>query len=340
MAGYAGWIPQVQTKYLIQGLFSEPIFQQLLATGIMDIDGLQDLVLKGDFITIPQALYPDDFQAVDLTSTAPYTGTRVNTVNAHAPVLRRFTAMSFTEHDDIRTNENWRELLAMQVGNKVAKDVIQELNAALQGALNVPGLNHIRAEDGAITVQDIRASKRLMGDQGGYVDTMLIHPDVWSDLFYDITTNYKYSGNLSGTWLENQTFQSLFGVSNVVISQDLAPVGGNSSETLDSSGSKYYTYLFKKHQNQDMLQNGQPIYFGYQRSPSYSEFLDSRVPSSLVQPKWNMDFVLGVRGMSFTSSIVNPAKTDLATSANWSIATSDTRNVGVVAITSRGAVQG
>jgi hypothetical protein len=334
MAAYAGYIPVIQTPYLLQGMFSEEKFQMLLAAGVMNAEPIDGVINKGDKVNIPQAIQVDDFSSVDLTSTTAVTGTRATTNNALAPIVRHYTAMSFTEHDDIRTRENWRELFAASAGNKLAKDVILTMHNSLIGAIQTSGLNHLVTENGPITTQSIRRAKRLLSDQGHNVDSMLIHPDVWSDLFYDITTQYKFSGPMSGEWLANGEFESMFGIRNVIVSADIVAVGGGSS---DSYHDQYYTWFFKRNDPNVEEGLGGPIYYGYQAEPRYAEFVDSRVPSTLFQPKWNTDYCLGVRGLAFNGPN-NPAMTDLNAAANWALATNDTRNVGVVACFTEGAV--
>jgi hypothetical protein len=335
MASYGGYIPVAQTPYLIQGMFSQKKFAALLASGVLNAEAIDAAIRKGDSITIPQTIEVDDFSSVDLTSTVAVTGTRANTNNAKAPIVRKYTAMSFTEHDDVRTGENWREKFAVTAGNKLAKDAIITMHSMLQGVINVSGLNHLFTKSGTFVAQDIRAAKKLLGDQGDMVDTMMMHSQVFSDFIYDLTVNYKYAGTLSGEWLQDGYIESVFGVKNIIISDDLTATAGASS---DASGDQYYTWLFKRNDAasaEDGL--GGPIYFGYQAEPRYAEFVDSRVPSTLFQPKWNTDYCIGVRGMTFNGP-TNPLTTDLEQSSNWAQANNDSRNVGVVGIFSKGGV--
>ena len=340
----------------LQGMFSEEKISQLLATGVLNIQSLGDAIQKqGDTVNIPQAIQVDDLQTVDLTSTSAYTGTRATTVNAKTPILRHFTAMSFTESDDIRTQENWREKFAASAGNKVAKDAIVSLNAMLQGVINVSGLNHlldyrshvgatgtsgITGKNGSLTIDALRKAKALLSDQGNHVDTMLIHPSVYADLWADILSTYHFGGSLASEWIQNSQMEAMFGIKNVIVSADVTPVASSGSTTADFYN--YYTWLFKSQTTEVDKGNGGPIYYGYQAMPRYAEFVDSRVPSTLFQPKWNVDFALGVRGVAYTGAstavTINPSATDLATALNYSLATSDTRNIGVLGIESFGGI--
>jgi hypothetical protein len=317
-------------------MFSQEKFAMLLASGVLNAKPMDGFINSGDKITIPTAIQADDLSVVDLTSVTAATGTRASTNNQIAPVLRHYTIMHFSEHDNVRTNENWRELFAASAGNKLAKDVIKTLNSVLQGVINVGGLGHVHdAQANPITTQDIRKAKKLLGDQGHNVDTMLIHPDVWSDLFYDITTTYKYSGPMSGQWLANGQFESMFGIRNVIVSNDVTPIASASSAY---AGDVYYTWLFKSAPDVEAGEEslGGPVFFGYQAAPRYSEFTDTRVPSTLTTVKWNTDYVLGVRGMAYSGSYGSPTTADLVNASNWAQANADDRMVGLVAIKSQG----
>lgn len=357
MAAYAGYIPVAQTRYLMQGLFSEEKFAQLMATGVLNLTNIEENIIKrGDAINLPQAIQIDDLTDVDLTLPAsPPAPTRATTNNAKAPVLRKFISMTATEHDNIRTDENWLDLFAESAGNKMAKNILVNLNAMLQGVLNVAGLNHLydatgvagtggasgvltgsgkTGVTGAMTVQAIRKATSLLGDQGQNVKCMLMNSAVWYDLVWDLTTNYHFSGDMSGGWIETGAMgAAMMGVDSFIISDDIVPVG-----VTESAGSVYYSYLFKNAFGAPDRGLGGPIVFGYQAPPRYKQFTDSRFSSTQFTYGWNQDFVLGVRGMAFGGAALPPALTDIANSSNWAAATNDTRNVGVVGIKSYGGL--
>ena len=350
MAAYAGYLPIAQTRYLLQGLFSEEKFAQLLATGVLNMTNVgQDVILKGDSINIPQAISIDDLSDVDLTLPgSPPSPTRGTTNNAKAPILRKAITMTATEHDNIRTGENWLQMFAYSAGNKFAKDILINLNAMLQGVINVAALAHLydasgiagatgtsgkTGVTGAMTVNALRAAKKLLGDQMQHVDTCLINSMVWADLLWDLQNTYKYSGSMSGGWIENMDFQSLMGIKSFIVSDDMVPVG-----TTESSGSLYYTWLFKKPAGTPDGALGGPIIFGYQAAPRFDMFHDGRFTSSQDTYKWNHDYVLGVRGMHFGGSATPPSQTDMATQGNWTVTSNDTRNVGVIGIKTTGGL--
>lgn len=343
-------IPIAQTRYLLQGLFSEEKFAQLLATGVLNLTNIeQDIIKKGDAINLPQAIQIDDLTDVDLTLPAvPPTPTRGTTNNAKAPVLRKAITMTATEHDNIRTDENWLNLFAESAGNKFAKNILINLNAALQGIINVAALAHLydasgiagltgtsgkTGVTGAMTVNALRAGKKLLGDQMQHVDSALLNSQVWADLLWDLQNTYKYSGSMSGGWIENMDFMSLMGIKSFIVSDDMVPVG-----TTESAGSLYYTWLFKSAFGAPDRGLGGPIVFGYQAPPRFDMFHDARFTSSQDTYKWNQDYVLGCRGMAFGGVATPPSLTDLSTSGNWTVAANDTRNVGVIGIKSTGGL--
>ena len=350
MAAYAGYLPIVQTRYLMQGLFSEEKFAMLLATGVLNVTNIgEDIIKKGDAINLPQAIQIDDLSDVDLTlPSSPPSPTRATTNNAKAPVLRKFVTMTATEHDNIRTGENWLNLFAESAGNKFAKNILVNLNAMLQGVINVAALAHLydasgvvgatgssgkTGVTGAMTVNALRAGKKLLGDQMQHVDTALINSQVWADLLWDLQNNYKYSGSMSGGWIENMDFQSLMGIKSFIVSDDITPVG-----VTESAGSVYHTWLFKSAFGAPDRGLGGPVVFGYQAPPRFDMFHDARFSSSQDTYKWNQDYVLGVRGMAFGGTATPPALTDLANSTNWTVASNDTRNTGVIGIKSYGGL--
>lgn len=203
MAAYAGYVPIVQSRFFLEGLFSSERFAQLMATGVLNIDHLQEVQIKADYITLPQAQQVDDFSSVDLTSTDVGSSTRVTTNNGRAPVVRHYTMKQATRHDDLRTGENWAELMAGTAGNKAAKDIIKTAVAAMKGALAVSGVNHTYdvtaitgtasgALAGSLTVDALRNAKVLLGDQGEYITAALLHSKQWNQLLFDLQNNYKY----------------------------------------------------------------------------------------------------------------------------------------------------
>lgn len=330
------YIPISQTRYFRERLFSTPKFAQLMASGAMGPDELSnDVLAKGDLITLPKSVQAAAFGRVDLTSTTAASGTRVATNDGKAPVIRDYSLNYFLAHDEIRANENWREKLDATAGNQAAKSIIQNLDSSLQGALAALTTTHTSDKTGqAMTVQFIRGAKKLLGDQYDTLDTLLIHSAVWADLIYDLTTTYKYSGNLSGEWLMDGYITNVMGVSKIILSDDLTAEAGATSSAGDDV---YHTYIFN---SSDTVPGFQPIYFGYQAEQRIEEFIDARVPSTQAFRKYSMDYVLGIRGMAYTAAITTnpPSKTDLATSGNWLMKSESHKNVGVVEIKSAGNV--
>ena len=332
----ANYIPTSQTRYFREKLFSAPKFAQLMAAGVMGPDPMDAEVLsKGDVINLPKTVQAAAFGRVDLTSTTAASGTRVATNDGKAPVLRDYSLNYFLSHDQIRANENWRQHLDESAGNQASKNVISNLDNALKGALAAMTTSHTSNQTGsALTVQFIRGAKALLGDQYDTLDTMLVHSAAWADLIYDLTVNYKYSGNMSSEWLADGYISNVMGISKIIVSDDLTADAGATSSAGDDV---YHTYIFN---SSDSVPGFQPIYFGYQSEARIEEFVDARVPSTQVHRKYSMDYVVGIRGVAYSAAITTnpPAKTDLATSGNWTPATEDHRNVGVVQVLSAGNV--
>ena len=326
------YVPTRQVPFVLQGLFSNEKFAQLLAADILSSDILGEAVNAGDFINIPQAVQIPDLSRVDLTSTTAASGTRVSTNDSKCPVVRDYSMPIFTKADVLRTGEDFESLNARTAGNKMAKSIIQNLDATLKGVIGTVTSHSVNATAGAagaMVVQDIRKAKRLLGDQYDRATVMLIHPDVFTDLIADLTGTYKYSGNLSGQWLVDGLVQNVMGINKIIVSSDLSAAAGATSSQGDDS---YYTWIFAP--QEDGI--GAPVHFGYQAQPRVEQFVDVRVPDTLTYQKFSLDYAVGVRGMKWNASTPNPTLANLADNTKWDAAYEDHRNVGVVCVRSGG----
>lgn len=326
------YVPTKQTPYVLQGLFSNEKFAQLLAADIMTNDVLGDAVNSGDFINIPQNVQIPDMSRVDLTSTSAAAGTRVSTNDSKCPVVRDYSMPIYTKADMLRAGEDFEALNARTAGNKMAKSIIQNLDATLKGVIGVVTSHSVNATagaTGAIAVQDLRKAKRTLADQYDRATVMLIHPDVFTDLIYDLTVNYKYSGSLSGQWLVDGYIQNVMGINKIIVSSDLTAGAGATSSQGDDS---YYTWIFAP--QEDGI--GAPVHFAYQAQPRVEDFVDVRVPDTLHYQKFSLDYAIGVRGMKWNDTTPNPTLANLADNSKWAAAYEDHRNVGVVCIRSGG----
>lgn len=321
----SSYIPTVQAGYVLEGLFSNAKFAQLMASGIFSMDTVENLVSDGgDFINVPSLVQMDDFARTDITSTSAVVGTRIASYAGKLPVLRDYSHKSLTEHDMIRTGENFFPMLARDAGNKVAKRVIKQLDGNLKACLTVAGVNHVKDTTAACTVANLIAAKSKLGDQADTLSTMLVHSKVWVDLLRDFVATYSANAVVSGDVIKNGSLATVLGIGKIVISDDLTADAGATSSSGDDI---YWTYF---------LAPG-AIQFGYQAEPRVKIFEDSRVPSTLITFAYKMDYCVGVKGYSFGGS-ANPTDADYALYTNYSVATEDVRNIGAVALKSYGAV--
>jgi hypothetical protein len=308
----SGFVPIVNTFFYLEGLFSEEKYQQLVASKVLDTGTIDGTVSKGDYVTIPRVVQAADFSRVVLTDTAAAAGTRIASNSGVLSVLRDASINTLTKHDELRTGADFQAMLARSAGNKFAKRMISQLDNSLKGALNSYSIHTKALGNNPITVQGVRAAKAKLGDQGQNLRTMLMHSSVWYDLVYDLVQNYKYMGVTSGTIIEEGKLDTIMGVRNIIISDDITPDAGYTT----SSQAIYPTYLLGENS----------IYLAWQREVETEEFLDSRVPSTLHYIKFSMDYVVGPRAFKFTGGS-NPSAGDLADDGNWTASTEDHRNV-------------
>lgn len=320
----SSYIPVLQTGYFLEGLFSNEKYMQLEASGVIDRNTLSEVASKGDSIHIPKLAQAAPFVRCDVTDTAAATGTRISSNAGKLPVLRDVSINTLTTHDALRTGENFDPMLATSAGNQMAKRIIKQVDGALKGSLGALATHTKALGSNALTVQGVRQAKAKLGDQGQNLHTMLVHSKVWYDLVYDLIQNYKYMGITSGKIIEEGKLDTIMGIRNIVISDDLVPDAGATSSAGDDI---YHTYLL----------GSASIYESFQRIIGVEEFNDVRVPSTMRFVKFSMDYVAGPRGLAFTGSD-NPIDADFANSSNWAPRTEDHRNILVAQVTSLGGV--
>ena len=321
----SAYIPVVQTAFWLEGLFSTEKYQQLTASGVLDTGTLQETARKGDVVNIPRLVQAADYVRVAVTDTSAAAGTRISSNAGALPVLRDASINTLTKHDELRTGEDFSAMLSKSAGNKFAKRLIKQIDAGLGGALTAMATHTKNLGANALTVQAVRQAKAKLGDQGQNLHTMLIHSEVWYDLVYDLVQNYKYMGVTSGKIIEQGQLDTIMGIRNIIISDDLVESEG---VTTKSAGDDVFTTY--------LLGEGS-IYLAFQRLVEVEEFIDSRVPSTLQYIKFGMDYVAGPRGFAFTGSS-NPLDADYANSSNWASRTEDHRNVMAAQVHSYGGV--
>ena len=318
----AGYIPVVQTAYFMEKYFSEEKYMQLEASGVIDRGTLDDTAKKGDFVNTPKLVQAAPFTRSDVTSTDTTGGTRISSNAGKLPVLRDVSINKISEHDDIRTGENFEVMLASSAGNQMAKRTVKQLDRSLKGALGAITTHTRTTYPSALTVQAVRQCKAQLGDQGQNLHTMLVHSKVWFDLVRDLIENYKYMGVTSGKIIEEGKLDTIMGIRNIIISDDLIPDAGTGSSTLSPA---YNTYLLGE----------KCIYQEFQRLLNVQTWSDVRVQSTLHYVKFSMDYVLGPTAVKFSGS-ANPADDDFANSSNWAISTEDLRNANYASIVTVG----
>jgi len=322
----SNYIPVVQSKYVLEGLFSNAKFSQLMASGLFEMDIVENQVQQGgDYINVPSIVQVDDFARVDITSTAAAVGTRIASYAGKLPVLRDYSHKSLTETDEIRTNEDFLPKLSMSAGNKVAKRSIVMLDKNLKAVLTAQS-THIKditaATTKTVNVEALLDTKVLLGDQSQDLSIMLVHSKAINNLYKQLGAGSGYAGNavVAGDMIRSGALNTILGVGTIVVSDDLTADAGATSSAGDDI---YWTYLFKPG----------AVFFGYQAAPRFDRFVDSRVPSTLITYSWKMDYTIGAKGFSY-NGVANPSDAVFADNAQYSVQTEDHRNVGIVALKS------
>lgn len=323
------YIPTIQSGYVLEGMFSNPKWQQLLTSGVIDFDTIRAAwgsVKAGDYVNIPALVQSADFQRANIGSSSDVTFTDPSTNDDKAVVLRDLAGNKWKKHDEIRSGETFLDKYSMSAGNKLAKRFLGQLGRIVNGALDAlataaPTTTHTQDNTGSpITVNMIRAAKARMGDESG-LNTALIHSHVWWDLVKDLQ-GYNDLDIVGGEVIRSSRLNEVMGIGTWVISDDMPNVASGFSTDDDNI---YSTFL---------LGPGS-LYFAYQQEPDIE--LDENIlkPSTLRYMKVSMDYVLHLRGLAWGGS-ANPADSDLSTGGNWSYATEDHKNVRAVKILSAG----
>lgn len=323
----ANYVPTIQTRYLPQGLFSQPKFASLMSTGAIDVATIEDVFAgkrAGDFVNVPRYVQAAGFTRVPIASASAASFTAVSTNDGKVPVLRDISPNKWYKHDMTRTGEDFGRNLGMTVGNKLAKRSISVLDYQLQACLNVATYStHLNDITGAgtktLNVLDVQEARALMGDQATELKTMLVHSKPWNSLLQDLITNYKYAGIWSGELLERGDLEGILGVRNVIVSDDLTCEGSATTTTGDDY---YYTYL---------LAEG-AAYMAYQKNPEVEVWEDVTNADTIHYEKVSVDYVMSPRGFSFATT--NPTDANLIDPTKWTYAAEDHRNVRFVAIKS------
>ena len=326
---YAGYIPVVQSKFMLEGLFSNAKFAQLMGSGLFDAATLASVIDKGgDFANVPLVVSAPDFTHIDLTSDAANTGTRISTNTGKIPICRDVSQVALTQVDRVRTGEEWIGKMSLSAGNKIAKRSIKQLDRILKATLTAQG-THIKditaASTKTVNIGALQDCKTLLGDQAADLSIMLIHSKAVNNLYKELSgsasSGYAANAIVAGDMIRNGALNSILGVGTIIVSDDLTKEYGTGSST---GSDEYWTYLCRPN----------AVHFAYQEAPTFSEFVDSRVPSTMYTLSWRMEYCLGPKGFAWNTT-ANPDDTDLGDNTHWVVATEDHRNVGIVALVSQ-----
>lgn len=334
----AFYVPVIQTPYLVEGLFSEEKFARLMSAGVMDFSTLAQAFpgkTVGDLVNLPNYVQVPDAQHVDLAATDPVnsglTFTGVSTNDSVSPILRDVIPYSWTEHDRIRTGEDFERLASITAGNKIAKRTLQQTFRVLDAAIyattqatthNFDQTAAYATTSGCLTVASIRKAKALCGDQGVNLKTMLCHSAPFADLLNDLIVNYKYNAASIQAILTGE-LDAVMGVSNIIVSDDITAVANAVSGAPDV----YSNFL---------LGPG-ALFYAYVENPRVESWSDIRTPNTNNIEKVTFDYAIGPRGVKYTST-ANPTDGRLGSGAYWTVTSEDHRNVRVARIQSYGGI--
>jgi hypothetical protein len=320
------YIPVVQTQYVLEGLFSTPKFQALLASGALDMTTLEaafGATKAGDYVNIPALVQFPDMARIDISSAADLSPTAAATNDGKGVVLRDAGMAQWTRHDATRSGEDFMAKNALTSGNKIAKRLLASLGNILRGAIpaiDTPVTNsHVEDHTGApMTVNIIRAAKARLQDNAEALTTCILHSNVWFDLIKDLQTSYTYLDTISGQVIQSAKLEQIMGINTFIISDDMPSVAAGFATPGDNI---YHTFL---------LGTGS-IFFAYQQEPLVEVDDNILKPSTLNYMKVSMDYVLHPHGFAWGGS-ANPTDANCYNTSNWTFASEDHRNIGLVDI--------
>ena len=313
------YTPVIQTRYLPQGLFSQAKFAALMASGALDVATASITAQGGEFVNVPRYIQSVAFGRVLIGSVSAASFTAFATNDGKVPVLRDYSGNQWYKHQLALAGEDFGQKVAMTIGNQLAKRAIKVLDYSIQGCVNVGADPHKYAVGSTLTVLGIQEGRAKMGDQADQLHTMLIHSKPWNSLLKDLISTYKYAGVWSGEILNNGMIETILGVRNIIVTDDLTPEAGATSSAGDDI---YYTHLLADNS----------IYFAYQQNPYVDVWEDVTNADTIHYEKVAMDYVAAPRG--FSMSTANPTDANLIDDSLWTAAYEDHRNFGIVSVTS------
>ena len=290
-----------------------------MASGALDVSTANLTAQGGEFVNIPKYVQAAAFGRVAIGATSSASFTAFATNDGKVPVLRDYSGNKWYKHQLALAGEDFGQKVAVTIGNQLAKRSIKVMDYSLQACENVGATPHKYVTGGTLTVLAVQEGRAKMGDNADQLHTMLIHSKPWNSLLKDLISTYKYAGVWSGEIINNGMIETILGVRNVIISDDLTPEAGATSSAGDDI---YYTHL---------LGEG-ALYFSHQQAPYVDGWEDVTNADTIVYEKVAVDYVAAPR--AFYMATANPTDANLLTSGLWTAAYEDHRNMNFVGITS------
>ncbi len=320
------YIPVIQTKFYLKRLLDEIKLAALMASGVLDMKPLDEIgqpSLKGDYVNIPAVSRPADFARFDYTSSTPQTGTAIFTNNQKFPMLWADSLNTYLDTDTARTGEDFAKLWSERVADVFSKRMLKQFGNMLAGATPSALTNDKTGQ--APTVEMIRHTKYLAGDQADQYTTLVCHSDVWSAILRDMLEKYSANPSIAGVAFDGST-AAILGCDKVVISDQMPNTAGGATSLGDNL---YSTFL---------LREG-AVKLGYQMEPERSDLKVPYLPGNINYVKYQTSFTVGLEGTTWTGG-ANPDDSDLADPSNWAPAYSDLRDVSCTQLLSAGTLGG
>lgn len=321
------YVPTIQTEILAHSMLDVRVWREMLAAGLFDMNVCSRISAGGEYVNIPTVNRAADFSRQALQSSAAASHTAASTTDDKAVVLHALSANKYYKSQLAQSNARALDSqLSTSVGQKTAKRLAQMSLKCLDGAIDAidtPSTNcHTKdGSSGAMTVNLIRQAAALMGDESESLTTLICHSKVWSDLLYDLYTNYKVD-SIAGVVVNSGKLRTILGVGNIIIT-DLAPSGAGSTS---SAGDDVYS---------SFLSGPGALAFAYQTAPEPEVQVDSTNQDSLVYLKTSMAYLVHLLGVKWNST-ANPTDANFTLASNWDEAYQDHREVKAVKITSLG----
>lgn len=312
--------PQLCQEYAT-AKFVEQILLITRALGVVRTIGLgalnSSLIAGGELIDLPYFKTIASLISLrDLTATSAPSDLAIDGLDAKAVILRRKAGpVKFTEDVFIRglSKESVGKQIGDQIGNYAAKEIQDRLIDAAIGGLAGSGSTLHTLNDyvtsgtkAKLTFEKINQVRLLLGDAYNQINTIVMHSDVFYDLFLENISQYKIE-NVAGMAIVTGIPQAL-GLRVVVID--------NASLKVTNGGSfKIYKTLF-------FGTDAMTLIFQQNLRIESERRLDYEAPYWRVLG--NFDFAPILNGVKWTGT-GNPTNANVLASTYWDEAYNDHR---------------